>query len=80
MHHHPASAMSLPYGGYSSSYGSSGSSHGGYGAPMHHHQHHHSQDSSPYMGNGQRLPSGDMDIEAIIHRPGHSQNGHGRGI
>ncbi|KAI3322770.1 hypothetical protein HD806DRAFT_114388 [Xylariaceae sp. AK1471] len=79
MHHQHAAAMTIPYGGYSSSYGSSGSSHGGYGAPMHHQQH-HSQDSSPYMGNGQRLPSVDMGIEAIINRPGHSQNGHGHGI
>ena len=32
---------------------------------------HHSQEGSPYMGNGQRLPSVDMGIDAIINRPGH---------
>ncbi|KAI0204369.1 hypothetical protein F4808DRAFT_339851 [Astrocystis sublimbata] len=72
---HPMAAM--PYGsaaGYSSSYSSVSSSapyatmHGG------HHPHHHSQDSSPYMGNGQRLSSVDMGIESIINRPSH---GHG---
>ncbi|KAI0450584.1 hypothetical protein F5B21DRAFT_427272 [Xylaria acuta] len=74
---HPMTTM--PYGsaaGYSSSYSSSVSSSAPY-ATMHggHHPHHqHSQDSSPYMGNGQRLPSVDMGIEAIINRPGH---GHG---
>lgn len=81
-HHHPAAMTAIPYGGnYSSNYNSSVSpnaTHGGYGASMHHQQH-HSQDSSPYMGNGQRLPSVDMGIEAIINRPGHGQNGHGHG-
>ncbi|TGJ87575.1 hypothetical protein E0Z10_g1226 [Xylaria hypoxylon] len=73
--------MTIPYGsaaGYSSSYSSSVSSnaaHGGYA--MHGHPHHHSQDSSPYMGNGQRLPSVDMGIEAIINRPGHGRGHNG---
>ncbi|KAI1736090.1 hypothetical protein F4680DRAFT_272154 [Xylaria scruposa] len=68
----------MPYGsaaGYSSSYSSSVSSSAPYAA-MHggHHPHHqHSQDNSPYMGNGQRLPSVDMGIEAIMNRPGHGR-------
>lgn len=69
--HHP---MAIPYGsaaGYSSSYSSVSSAPHGY--TMHSHPH-HSQDSSPYMGNGQRLPSVDMGIEAIINRPGHGHN------
>ncbi|KAI0400097.1 hypothetical protein F4802DRAFT_509540 [Xylaria palmicola] len=91
---HPMTAM--PYSssahaaaaaGYSSSYSSSVSS-GHHGYAMHGgHPHHHSQDSSPYMGNGQRLPSVDMGIEAIINRPGHAHahahahgNGSGSGI
>ncbi|KAI0430102.1 hypothetical protein F5Y09DRAFT_240227 [Xylaria sp. FL1042] len=76
--HHP---MAIPYGsaaGYSSSYSSSVSS-AAHGYVMHGHPHHHSQDSSPYMGNSQRLPSVDMGIEAIINRPGHSQNHNGTG-
>lgn len=35
------------------------------------HAYDHSQEGSPYMGNGQRLPSVDMGIDAIINRPGH---------
>ncbi|CAJ2499631.1 Uu.00g024840.m01.CDS01 [Anthostomella pinea] len=65
-------------GGMSSSYSSSVSSSAahGYGTmPGHAHQHHHSQDGSPYMSNGQRLPSVDMGIDAIINRPGHHHNG-----
>jgi hypothetical protein len=51
------------YHGYSSSVSSNAS--GNY--------HPNSQGSSPYM-QGQRQPSVDMGIEAIIHRPGrHSQ-------
>ncbi|KAF2965117.1 hypothetical protein GQX73_g8465 [Xylaria multiplex] len=77
--HHPM----IPYGsaahaaaaGYSSSYSSSVSSSAAHGYAIHGHPHHHSQDSSPYMGNGQRLPSVDMGIEAIINRPGHGHNG-----
>jgi hypothetical protein len=83
-HNYAMQQMTIPYGsgngGYSSSYSSSSSAaatHGGYGM----HPHHHSQDSSPYMGNGQRLPSVDMGIEAIINRPGHhGHHGHGHGI
>ncbi|KAI0544816.1 hypothetical protein F4679DRAFT_511547 [Xylaria curta] len=69
--------MTMPYGsaaGYSSSYSSSVSSSAPYAAMHGHHPHHqHSQDNSPYMGNGQRLPSVDMGIEAIINRPGHAR-------
>ncbi|KAK8075788.1 hypothetical protein PG997_010451 [Apiospora hydei] len=36
-------------------------------------QSHHSSGGSPYLGHGQRLPSVDMGIDAIINRPG----GHG---
>ncbi|KAI1748881.1 hypothetical protein F4782DRAFT_534000 [Xylaria castorea] len=67
----------MPYGsaaGYSSSYSSSVSSSAPYVTMHGHHPHHqHSQDGSPYMGNGQRLPSVDMGIEAIINRPGHGR-------
>ncbi|KAI0599102.1 hypothetical protein F4775DRAFT_139466 [Biscogniauxia sp. FL1348] len=80
-HHHygngsyPASAGAL-----SSSYSSSVSSSHAYGAagmPTTNHSHHHSQDGSPYMGNGQRLPSVDMGIGAIINRPGYNNNNGG---
>ncbi|KAI0018587.1 hypothetical protein F4780DRAFT_514612 [Xylariomycetidae sp. FL0641] len=74
--------MALQYGGYagssagglSSSYGSSSASYGHPHVPTHHHHH----DASPYMGNGQRLPSVDMGIDAIINRPGghHHQHQH----
>ncbi|KAI0881390.1 uncharacterized protein GGS22DRAFT_192478 [Annulohypoxylon maeteangense] len=74
---HPM-ALGHPYGanytasagGLSSSYGSSVSSTAAahYGA-MHNS---HSQGGSPYMGDGQRLPSVDMGIDAIINRPGHN--------
>jgi len=75
-HHHPMSAA-ISYGsaggpGYASSYSSSVSSiaHGYSGGPMHGHHPHHSQDSSPYIGNGQRPSSADMGIESIIHPTG----------
>lgn len=61
--------------GYSSSYGSSVSSSAAaaaaaaHGYTMHGHPH-HSQDSSPYMSDAQRLSSGEISIEAIIHPPG----------
>ncbi|KAI1324654.1 hypothetical protein F5Y16DRAFT_402220 [Xylariaceae sp. FL0255] len=85
MHHH--SGMPITYGsagGYSSSYSSSVSSSHAYGnsgphyQPQHHHPH-HSQDNSPYLTNGQRLPSVDMGIQAIIdpqpsHGHGHSHH------
>ncbi|OTB02719.1 hypothetical protein M426DRAFT_24504 [Hypoxylon sp. CI-4A] len=73
---HPMALSSHPYGanyttasagGLSSSYGSSVSS-----AAAHYGMHgSHSQGGSPYMGDGQRLPSVDMGIDAIINRPGH---------
>ncbi|KAJ3567090.1 hypothetical protein NPX13_g6892 [Xylaria arbuscula] len=66
---HPYSSAA----GYSSSYSSSVSS-AAHGYAMHGHPH-YSQDSSPYMGNGQRLPSVDMGIESIINRPSHGHNG-----
>ncbi|KAI1109142.1 hypothetical protein F5Y14DRAFT_43422 [Nemania sp. NC0429] len=89
MHHHP---MTIPYGsghhahaaaGYASSYGSSVSSSAAaaaaaaaaQGYTMHGHPH-HSQDSSPYMSDTQRLSSGEISIEAIIHPSGH---GHATG-
>lgn len=57
-------------GGLSSGYSSSVSSTTaqGYGQVSSHS--HHSQGGSPYMGQGQRLPSVDMGIDAIINRPG----------
>ncbi|KAI0893585.1 hypothetical protein F4806DRAFT_143592 [Annulohypoxylon nitens] len=77
---HPMALSSHPYGanytasagGLSSSYSSSVSSTAAaahYGTAMHHS---HSQGGSPYMDNGQRLPSVDMGIDAIINRPGHN--------
>ncbi|KAI0380292.1 hypothetical protein F5Y04DRAFT_282056 [Hypomontagnella monticulosa] len=82
---HPMALAGHPYGNYttasagglSSSYGSSVSSSAAaahYGA-MHGS---HSQGGSPYMGDGQRLPSVDMGIDAIINRPGHG--GHPTGM
>ncbi|KAI1333925.1 hypothetical protein F5Y15DRAFT_321481 [Xylariaceae sp. FL0016] len=64
--HHYSTHNSYPAsnGGLSSSYSSSVSSGAHYGGMGHH------QDGSPYMGNGQRLPSVDMGIDAIINRPG----------
>jgi hypothetical protein len=51
--------------GYTSSVSSTGT--GGYGGAGHS----HSQSSSPYLSHahGQRLPSVDMNIDAIINRP-----------
>ncbi|KAI4862696.1 hypothetical protein F4820DRAFT_14077 [Hypoxylon rubiginosum] len=83
---HPMALGGHPYGanyttsagGLSSSYGSSVSSSAAaahYGA-MHGS---HSQGGSPYMGDGQRLPSVDMGIDAIINRPGH-HGGHATGM
>ncbi|KAI1407168.1 hypothetical protein F5Y13DRAFT_134184 [Hypoxylon sp. FL1857] len=77
---HPMALSSHPYGanytasagGLSSSYGSSVSSSAAaahYGTAMHNS---HSQGGSPYMNDGQRLPSVDMGIDAIINRPGHA--------
>ncbi|KAI2622307.1 hypothetical protein GGR54DRAFT_629868 [Hypoxylon sp. NC1633] len=77
---HPMALSTHPYGanyttsagGLSSSYGSSVSSSAAaahYGAAMHGS---HSQGGSPYMGDGQRLSSVDMGIDAIINRPGHN--------
>ncbi|KAI1499003.1 hypothetical protein F5X99DRAFT_411474 [Biscogniauxia marginata] len=71
-HHHYGNGYPASAGGLSSSYSSSVSSTAhGYGA-VPNHSHHHSQEGSPYMGNGQRLPSVDMGIGAIINRPGHN--------
>ncbi|RYP40022.1 hypothetical protein DL768_010674 [Monosporascus sp. mg162] len=75
-HHHAYGAQGYATGGagaLSSSFSSSHSSSAaaqGYGAPAHH-SHHHSTDETTYMSNGQRLPSVDMGIEAIINRPAH---------
>ncbi|KAI1432570.1 hypothetical protein GGR50DRAFT_584859 [Xylaria sp. CBS 124048] len=79
---HAAMAGPMPYGsattGYASSYSSSvSSSAAAHGYAMHGHPHHHSQDSSPYLANGQRPLSADMGIEAIINRPGHGRGGQG---
>ncbi|KAK1676616.1 hypothetical protein BDP55DRAFT_107352 [Colletotrichum godetiae] len=53
--------------GYTSSVSSNGSVNGGYGG------HGQSQSPSPYLHpHGQRLPSVDMGIDAIINRPGGS--------
>ncbi|KAI1823292.1 hypothetical protein F4861DRAFT_338846 [Xylaria intraflava] len=76
-----AAMAPMPYSnaaaaGYASSYSSSVSSSAAHGYAMHGHPHHHSQDSSPYLANGQRPLSADMGIEAIINRPG---NGRGHG-
>jgi hypothetical protein len=50
--------------GYTSSVSSNGTG-GGYG----HTGHSQSNSSSPYLSHGQRLPSVDMGIDAIINRP-----------
>ncbi|KAK9420536.1 putative Myb-like domain-containing protein [Seiridium unicorne] len=69
-HGYPASTGGLSSSGYSSSVSSSAAQ--GYGTvPSHSH---HSQGNSPYMGHGQRLPSVDMGIGAIINRPQHGGN------
>ncbi|KAH9908849.1 hypothetical protein F4778DRAFT_200088 [Xylariomycetidae sp. FL2044] len=73
---HPHPAYPASAGGLSSSYGSSVSS----SAPGYGHAHHHSQGNSPYLGNGQRLPSVDMGIDAIINRPGHHGGHHATGM
>ncbi|KAI1463265.1 uncharacterized protein F4812DRAFT_256442 [Daldinia caldariorum] len=84
---HPMALSNNPYGnnyttsagGLSSSYGSSVSSSAAaahYSTAMHGS---HSQGGSPYMGDGQRLPSVDMGIDAIINRPGHN-GGHAHGM
>ncbi|KAI0126292.1 myb family transcription factor [Xylariales sp. AK1849] len=66
-HNYNASNGGLSSSGYSSSVSSTAAQ--GYGAlPTHSH---HSQGGSPYMGHGQRLPSVDMGIDAIINRPQH---------
>lgn len=64
-HGYTTSTGGLSSSGYSSSVSSTTAQ--GYGAvPSHSH---HSQDGSPsYMSNGQRLPSVDMNIDAIINR------------
>ncbi|KAI5917906.1 hypothetical protein F4810DRAFT_628503 [Camillea tinctor] len=75
-HHYGNSSYPASAGALSSSYSSSVSSSHAYGAAMPtNHSHHHSQDGSPYMGNGQRLPSVDMGIGAIINQPGYSNTG-----
>lgn len=80
---HPMALAGHPYGNYttsagglSSSYGSSVSSSAA--AAAHYMHGSHSQGGSPYMGDGQRLPSVDMGIDAIINRPGHG--GHATGM
>lgn len=81
---HPMTLSSHPYGanyttsagGLSSSYGSSVSSTAAHYGAM---PNSHSQGGSPYMGDGQRLPSVDMGIDAIINRPGH-RGGHHSGM
>jgi hypothetical protein len=55
-----------PHHGYTSSVSSSGTA--GYGG---HGQGHH----SPYMGHGNRMPSVDMGIDAIINRGPNGQQG-----
>ncbi|KAI2638419.1 hypothetical protein GGS21DRAFT_438265 [Xylaria nigripes] len=78
-----ATMAPMPYGsaaaaGYASSYSSSVSSSAAaaaaaHGYAIHAHAHHQSQDSSPYLANGQRPLSADMGIEAIINGPGHGR-------
>ncbi|TEA10672.1 hypothetical protein C8034_v009062 [Colletotrichum sidae] len=68
-HLQPLHASQYGYGhahhGYTSSISSNGSVNGGYGNPG------QSQSPSPYLHpHGQRLPSVDMGIDAIINRPG----------
>ncbi|KAI1841088.1 hypothetical protein JX265_013920 [Neoarthrinium moseri] len=66
-HGYTASTGALSSSGYSSSVSSTTAQ--GYGTvPSHSH---HSQGGSPYMGHGQRLPSVDMNIDALINRPQH---------
>jgi hypothetical protein len=56
-----------PHHSYNSSVSSAGTA--GYGGAGHGHP-------SPYMGHGNRMPSVDMGIDAIIHRgPGGGQHG-----
>ncbi|KAK8850969.1 myb family transcription factor [Apiospora arundinis] len=62
-------------GGMSSGYSSSVSSTTAQAYGQMTGQSHHSSGGSPYLGHGQRLPSVDMGIDAIINRPG----GHGGG-
>ncbi|KAI0179081.1 hypothetical protein GGR52DRAFT_579107 [Hypoxylon sp. FL1284] len=85
---HPMALAGHPYGanytastgGLSSSYGSSVSSSAAAAAAHYGAMHgSHSQGGSPYMGDGQRLPSVDMGIDAIINRPGH-RGGHAAGM
>lgn len=61
---YPASTGGLSSSGYSSSVSSTTAQ--GYGNVQSHS--HHSQGNSPYMEHGQRLPSVDMGIEAIMNR------------
>lgn len=66
-HNYTGSTGGLSSSGYSSSVSSTAAQ--GYGTvPSHTH---HSQGGSPYMGHGQRLPSVDMGIDAIMNRPTH---------
>jgi hypothetical protein len=66
-HGYATGPTALSSSGYSPSVSSSSAQ--GYGTvPSHSH---HSQSSSPYMDHGQRLPSVDMGIGAIINRPQH---------
>ena len=85
-HHHQHAPT--PQHGYSNSVSSTGTS-VGYGPPTSHHQQQQqqqpppgpsgaagTQQPSPYLGHGSRLPSvGDMGIDAIINRGPGSQNG-----
>jgi hypothetical protein len=54
--------------GYTSSVSSTATS-GGYGPAG------HSQSGSPYLSHGQRLPSVDMGIDAIMNRPNRGAHG-----
>ncbi|ORY57773.1 uncharacterized protein BCR38DRAFT_80158 [Pseudomassariella vexata] len=67
-HNYNTSTGGLSSSGYSSSV-SSTAAQAQYGNMQSHS--HHSQNGSPYMGHGQRLPSVDMGIDAIINRPAH---------
>ncbi|KAK6193994.1 hypothetical protein LQW54_011883 [Pestalotiopsis sp. IQ-011] len=66
-HAYPASTGGLSSSDYGSSVSSTAAQ--GYGTIATHS--HHSQGNSPYLSHGQRLPSVDMGIEAIINRPQH---------
>ncbi|KAF7516419.1 hypothetical protein G7054_g14163 [Neopestalotiopsis clavispora] len=66
-HAYPASTGGMSSSDYGSSVSSTAAQ--GYGQISTHS--HHSQGGSPYLPHGQRLPSVDMGIEAIINRPQH---------